>query len=726
MNLILNPRWMLLFSAAVFFSLILSNATLAWQEADEQAVGIEPAFSTLRFNRPVSLTNAGDGSNRIFVVEQAGVIRVFENSSDAKTSRVFLDISDRISRVGNEEGLLGLAFHPDYKTNGQFFVHYSSKINDMHGVIARFNVSESDPDVANGDSEVILLQQKQPYRNHNGGSIEFGPDGFLYISFGDGGKANDPHLHGQNLKTMLGSILRIDVDTKSDERNYGIPADNPFATKDFKDDGAKSEIKPEIWAFGLRNVWRFSFDRLTGELFAADVGQGEIEEVNIVTRGGNYGWNRFEANSVFRKETELSTEKTIPPVAQYSHKWGLSITGGNVYRGTKYPELKGIYFYADYVSGNLWGLKKQDDGQYKSRLVRRTGRSVSSFGEDEQGELFLCSFDGMIYRVVPAAEPENSFDDWPKRLSETDIFASLKKQEISADYQPYELNAPFWSDNANKSRYFSLPPGEKLGYRDDGTWELPVGARVVKHFQHGVSRRRGAKQPIETRLIIRTETGWEAATYVWNRNGDEAELMPQGKQFELWQPNSKPAKGEQKWVRTTWHSPSSSECASCHTDAAGYVLGMNTAQLNRTLDNGENQIQYWQKLGLIDIEGVDLTTAQQYCSPFDDTQPLASRARVLLEVNCAMCHRPNGPGNANIDLRYATEIGNTGTIDQLPAQTNLGITDGKIIAPGMPNKSLLLHRMETLGQGRMPTIGSNVVDEKAVKLLRQWIEKMKP
>lgn len=717
MKLMMNPRLPILFATSIFITLILSSVTLAWQTADEPAVGIEPAFSALRFERPVSLTNAGDGSNRIFVVEQAGVIRIFENATDAKSSQVFLDISDRISRVGNEEGLLGLAFHPNYKTNGQFFVHYSSKLNDMHGVIARFNVSASDPNVADNDSEVILLEQKQPYRNHNGGSIEFGPDGFLYISFGDGGKANDPHLHGQNLETLLGSILRIDVDSKTDERNYGIPTDNPFANKEFAEQGAK----PEIWAFGLRNVWRFSFDGLTGELFAADVGQGEIEEVNIVTRGGNYGWNRFEANSVFRKETELSTEKTIPPVAQYSHKWGLSITGGNVYRGTKYPELNGVYFYADYVSGNLWGLKKQDDGQYKSRLVRRTGRSVSSFGEDEQGELFLCSFDGMIYRIVPSAEPENGFDDWPKRLSETGIFASMKKQQVSDTYQHYELNAPFWSDNAIKSRFFSLPAGEKLSYRDAGTWELPVGARVVKHFKHGLN-----KKPIETRLIIRTKTGWEAATYVWNRKGDEAELMSQGKQFEVWQPNPNPTKAKQKWVRTTWHSPSSSECASCHTDAAGYVLGLNTAQLNRKLENGENQIQYWEKLGLVDLSNVDLTSAQKYCSPFDDTQPLEARARVLLEVNCAMCHRPNGPGNANIDLRYATVTSKTGTIDQLPAQTNLGIKNGKIIAPGLPDQSLLLHRMETLGQGRMPTIGSNVVDKKAVKVIREWIEKMKP
>ena len=375
-------------------SFLLPAVIYGQQDATEIGIGIEAAFPSLRFNRPVVLTHAGDGSDRIFVVEQDGVIRVFDNAADVKTSRVFLDIFDRVSRVGNEEGLLGLAFHPNYKNNGQFFVHYSSKIDDMHGVIARYSVSEDTANVADANSEEILLKQKQPYRNHNGGAIEFGPDGYLYISFGDGGKANDPHLHGQNLSTLLGSILRIDVDSTSEGRNYGIPDDNPFVDTEFESRGAQ----PEIWALGLRNVWRFSFDRELGHLYAADVGQGELEEVNLITRGGNYGWNRFEADSDFRTKTKLATEDVSAPITSYSHKWGLSITGGNVYRGAMHPSLAGTYFYADYVSGNLWGLRKQPDGQYKSRLVRRTGRSISTFGEDEQGELFLCSFDGLISR----------------------------------------------------------------------------------------------------------------------------------------------------------------------------------------------------------------------------------------------------------------------------------------------------------------------------------------
>ena len=376
------------------------------QESDG-GVGIEHVFQKLRFDRPVQVTHDNKNEDLLYVVEQAGVIHTFSISDHSEpdlekqterqrsaTSLVFMDISDRISRVGNEEGLIGLAFHPDYKNNGEFFVHYSSKVKDKHEVIARFKTKEVDGRIV-GDpaSEKILLEQKQPYRNHNGGSIEFGKDGYLYITFGDGGSANDPHGNGQNLNTWLGTILRIDVNKKDEGLAYAIPKDNPFVGQE----GAK----PEIYAFGLRNVWRFSFDRETGELWAADVGQNRFEEIDIIKKGGNYGWNRMEADSVFNAETEFTQGEHQSPVAVYGREWGWSVTGGFVYRGKQYPQLDGRYFYGDYVSGNLWQIAKDENGQYQNKLVRRTGRSISSFGEDFNGEVYLCSFDGRIYQIVP-------------------------------------------------------------------------------------------------------------------------------------------------------------------------------------------------------------------------------------------------------------------------------------------------------------------------------------
>ncbi len=255
-------------------------------------VGIERAYSQLRFDRPVYLTGAGDGSGRVFVVEQGGVVRWFSQTEDNPTSRVFLDMSGLVSRRGNEEGLIGFAFHPDFKNNGQLFCHYSSNSNRTgekevaSNVISRFTVSE-DPNLVLPNSEEILLTIPQPFPNHNGGAMGFGQDGFLYFSLGDGGFKDDPLGNGQNLKTMLGGINRIDVDSRDLPKSYGIPNDNPYLQV--------TGAAPELYASGLRNVWRFSFDRKTGELWAADVGQARTEEVNIIKKGGNYGWNRFEA-----------------------------------------------------------------------------------------------------------------------------------------------------------------------------------------------------------------------------------------------------------------------------------------------------------------------------------------------------------------------------------------------------------------------------------------------
>ncbi|MDB4460099.1 PQQ-dependent sugar dehydrogenase [bacterium] len=672
-------------------------------------VGIERAYSQLRFDRPVYLTGAGDGSGRVFVVEQGGVVRWFSQTEDNPTSRVFLDMSGLVSRRGNEEGLIGFAFHPDFKNNGQLFCHYSSNSNRTgekevaSNVISRFTVSE-DPNLVLPNSEEILLTIPQPFPNHNGGAMGFGQDGFLYFSLGDGGFKDDPLGNGQNLKTMLGGINRIDVDSRDLPKSYGIPNDNPYLQV--------TGAAPELYASGLRNVWRFSFDRKTGELWAADVGQARTEEVNIIKKGGNYGWNRFEAKDDFNLNTVMASEPQEAPIATYGHQWGGSITGGNVYRGDRFPELQGAYFFGDYMTGNLWKTTKDAGGRYDTTLVRRTGRSIASFGEDDEGELYLLSFDGGIYRVVATSKPENTFADWPPLLSETGLFASMKTKELAGDLIPYEVNAPFWSDNAKKSRFFKLPKGSHLVYRESGSWDVPVGATVVKNFQakHGRSFRM-----FETRLIKRTPDGWEAATYVWDKTGDDAELLTGGKQFEY----------RNSSVVHSWHAPSASECASCHVDSAGYVLGLSTRQLNRTTETGVNQISEWLKQGVLSAPA-DIEWAEQvkFCSPYDEQFSLQQRSRVWLDVNCAMCHRPNGSGNATIDLRFDTPLAETKTMDVPPAQGDLGVANAKIIASGDPSRSLLVHRVETLGQGRMPGMGSNRVDTQAVVLLTEWIRQM--
>jgi glucose/arabinose dehydrogenase/sugar lactone lactonase YvrE len=336
--------------------------------------------------RPILLTNAGDGSDRIFVPTEQGTIHVFDRA--AKESSIFLDLTDRVKYLDNEneEGFLGMAFHPKYKQTGEFFVFYTNKSKSpRQNVVARFRVAKDDPNKADPKSEEIVMTFDHPYWNHDGGTICFGPDGYLYITHGDGGAANDLHDNGQKMSSWLGKILRIDVDNKFKGFAYGVPKDNPFV-------GVK-DAAPEIYAYGFRNPWRMAFDRKTGELWAADVGQNLYEEIDIVKKGGNYGWNRREGLHPFGALGVGPNKGMIEPIWEYHHDVGKSITGGTVYRGSRVPELNGHYIYGDYVSSRVWALKYDEKAgrTVANRPIQNPNKPIFSFGEDEKGEMYMLT-----------------------------------------------------------------------------------------------------------------------------------------------------------------------------------------------------------------------------------------------------------------------------------------------------------------------------------------------
>ncbi|MBI5136109.1 MAG: PQQ-dependent sugar dehydrogenase [Nitrospirae bacterium] len=347
------------------------------------------------FSQPVLLTHGGDGSGRRYVVEQAGRIHVLEPDG---TRRTFLDLRDRI-RSGGERGLLGLAFHPRFAKNRRFFVYYT----DTHGDIVVAALTTLPDRSGGGDPASLtpLLTIPNPAANHNGGMLAFGPDGYLYIGTGDGGGAGDPFQTAQNSVSYLGKLLRIDVDGAAGKQPYRIPADNPFA--------GRTNYRPEIWAYGLRNPWRFSFDRRNGDLFVADVGQDDWEEINHQPADGkggeDYGWSHMEGRHCFpppSTSSKRSCDHGTLPVAEYGHDEGCSVTGGYVYRGTLIPRLEGVYLYADYCSGHVWGLTRDGDAFLPARYLE-TDLRISSFGEDEAGELYLLDHrGGGVYRIVPA------------------------------------------------------------------------------------------------------------------------------------------------------------------------------------------------------------------------------------------------------------------------------------------------------------------------------------
>jgi len=357
---------------------------LAGMERSFQAAN---AFPGLSFQRPLGFYVPDDGSKRIFIVEQAGkILTIYPDSG----SGLFLDIQDRVDDSGNEMGLLGLAFHPDFSGNGLFYLNYTGPEGT---VISEYKISSEDTEKADPESEKIILAFSQPYSNHNGGQLAFGPDGYLYIGTGDGGSAGDPGDNGQNRETFLGNILRIDVDGSQDGLAYSIPGDNPFFNND-------QGFLQEIFAYGLRNPWRFSFDPASGRLWAADVGQDQIEEIDIIEKGKNYGWNIMEGSRCFEPPSDCDARGLVLPVYEYDHSQGSSITGGYVYHGESLPVLKGIYVYADFVSGNIWGLSYTPEETVRNFILAETDLNISSFGLDENNELYFTAFDGNIYQLA--------------------------------------------------------------------------------------------------------------------------------------------------------------------------------------------------------------------------------------------------------------------------------------------------------------------------------------
>ncbi|MDD1720441.1 MAG: PQQ-dependent sugar dehydrogenase [Euryarchaeota archaeon] len=376
--------------AVIVGALVLDSAFYKPPMGTTGQYDVKRAFPYLHFTNPVGIYNAGNGSNQLFVVEQAGTIKVFENGENVSTTSTFLDLTDRV-RSGGELGLLGLAFHPHFNENGYFYVYYTAD-NPLRSVVSRFSVSHANGAQADKSSETIVLQVGQPFTNHNGGQIAFGPEGYLYIALGDGGGEGDPLGNGQNRSTLLGSILRVDVDVTSNGLNYSIPRDNPFV-------GNTKGYREEIYAYGLRNPWRFSFDPITNRLWAGDVGQNRMEEIDIIENGKNYGWNIMEGSLCYSPPSGCNQTGLTLPIWEYDHSLGDAVTGGFVYRGSALPDLVGAYVYGDYGSGRIWALRYNDTGAPLNIALADTSLQIPSFGIDQRNELYICAFDGNIYQL---------------------------------------------------------------------------------------------------------------------------------------------------------------------------------------------------------------------------------------------------------------------------------------------------------------------------------------
>lgn len=654
-------------------------------------------YSGVGFSIPTTLVQEPNDNSWWYVGEQSGLVKRFQNTNSVSTTSTVLDIRSRVQDGGSEQGLLSLALHPDFDTNGYMYVAYTAgNFFNSTSRISRFT-SNNDGASFNANSEVVLVEVSQPASNHNGGHVLFGPDGYLYWGFGDGGSANDPWNNAQNVNNMLGTMIRIDVDRGNP---YGIPADNPFASGG----GA-----PEVFAWGLRNPWRWSFDSLTGDIWVGDVGQDRREEIALVEKGSNHGWKIMEGNFCANPGAGTCDDPAFtPPVWDYPHSPGSkSVIGGYVYRGSNIPSIYGTYLYAEFYTGEILGLfYDASTGEPNEQVVAsRSGLQTASFAEDRNGELYILDYAGRIYEIEEATGAGTT--PFPGTLSETGCMAPGDPGEPGPALIGYEPNSQLWSDDLDKRRWFALPDGADVTVEADGDMDFPIGTVIFKEFAHN-----GTK--VETRMMVRHLDGdWGAYDYLWNDTQTEAFLITNGAEVDL---------GTQ-----TWSIPSQAECMACHTDAAGRTLGLEVGQLNSPFDydgTTANQLHTLDEIGL--FSPAQPAVANLDTLPgLDEQAPVEDRVRAYLHSNCSMCHRPGGGGLGSLDLRVSQSLADT-EMCAAPDNGNLGLgANARVVRPGDPGASVLFHRMESLDPDvRMPPAGSNEVHNEAVNLVERWINNM--
>jgi uncharacterized repeat protein (TIGR03806 family) len=652
-------------------------------------------------------------SNYLFVETAAGgagpaKIRRFANQPDAKDAETLLELDYLI---------YGFCYHPQYVENGQLFliINGPTKETNKHNRIVRYTVDRGthklDP-----ATELVILEWES--NGHSGGELGFGPDGMLYCPTGDGTSDSDTLLTGQGVDDLLAVVLRLDVDHPDPGRNYSVPKDNPFVDMP----GAR----PEIWAFGFRNPWRMDFDQKTGALWVAQNGQDLWEQAYIVERGGNYGWSVTEGSHPFYLERKAGPGPILPPTVEHHHSEARSLTGGVVYYGSELPDLQGAYIYGDYSTGKIWGVKV--DGlkvTWHQELVD-TPFSIVCFTEGIDGELFVIDQVTGIHKLEPTP-PDTPQPKFPTKLSETGLFTTVKDHQPHPALIPYSVNTPLWSDGAHKERFIAIPGDAKIAFPGTKAWDPPEGTVLVKTFSLDLEAGNlNSRKRIETRLLTKQQKEWVGYSYLWNDDQTEAFLVEKtGKDMAFTIADAAAPGGKRE---QTWHYPSRAECMVCHSRAATYVLGLQTEQMNRDheyLGGVRNQLDTLSQLGILNAE-LPKPAAElgKFPDPHDETQPLETRVKAYLHVNCAVCHQAAGGGNAAMELEFVKALKEMVILDETPKHDKFGIADAKLIAPGDPSRSVLLHRLTRRGKGQMPPLGTSLVDDRAAELIAKWIESL--
>lgn len=667
----------------------VSESCIAGDAPNSGDFQLRRVWSRVRFTQPIGLVQMpGDATNPYYVMEKGGRILRLPANFSSTSAGLFLDLRD-VVETGGEGGVFSMAFHPQYPEQPYVYVSHMVDEDGFFTRISRFTTLDG----MTAEDEKILFnlpQNLSPYGRgsiHNGGTLAFGPDGFLYMSVGDDKRTFDVGVTDQ----LYGTIIRIDVDT---QEAYTIPENNPFDN--------------EIFAYGFRNPWRISFDKLTGELWAGDVGEQCFEEINRVEIGGNYGWPNWEADVC--GPGKCIGKNTLPVYQYHTSKQcgpGNSITGGYVYRGALNPNLTGKYIYGDYQTGQVWAFDVKN-GFNEDLFVDSRSDGIASFGEDNQGEIFHIDIvTGAVSRIEPSSGG-SAVAGPPAKLSETGCFAELGALLTPAEgVLPYDIAQPFWSDGAEKQRFLSLPDDTAFTVDKDGDWEMPSGAVLIKHF-------RVADTNIETRFFVRYENGaYGAYTYKWTTEEDAELVDAEGEDVTL-------VDGQ------LWRLPSRNECRQCHTARAGYSLGLETRQMNieRTFAQTGRKANQFTTFAALEMVQGDLASLPPFPALDDVTADIGERAQSYIHVNCSSCHRGTGGSQSIWDARYKTPLAEKGLCLTEPVTPVTDLQPEYYVNPGDHLSSSIWWRVHIRGAEQMPPIGSNKVDSQGAEVLAQWIDSL--
>jgi len=717
--------WLLVFAAVVHVeaaeapvgldSRPVNTTCLAFDRPNTNAsVELQQVFPSLPIAKVVLLTQPAGDSSYWYFARFDGIIGRFANTPGVSSWDTVLDLSEASGSgkvaLASDGGFIQLVFHPNYPTDPRVFVNYST--TGTHGedidiIVSSFEMLPGGI-VIDELSEVILITQPRG-AFHQGGFMSFGLDGLLYLGLGDGTDQSDPTNRAQDLTDFRGSILRIDVDSVPFGEVYSIPPDNPYADNPRCGPVGNSSPCPEIFAPGFRNPFRGDIDSVTGDIWVGDVGFGSHEEIDKVIKGGNYGWNVYEGTLCVEYSGNCADTSLIEPVVEYSHADGqCAVIGGYVYRGNTISELQGRYLFADYCTSKVSAVQYDNDGNPFEEILLPGGSGIGqilTFARDSDGELYVVT-GSKIYKIVDKSGGGD--ESAPATLSQTGCFVATEPTIPASGLIPYDLNSALWSDGAEKRRWMALAEGTTVNIDADGDFLFPAGTILVKEFAYdGV--------PHETRLLVHHLDGiWVGYSYEWRADGSDADLLPAGKVKVL--PSGH-----------TWTYPSRAECVRCHTDIANSSLGPELAQLNRQYiypSSGvqANQLETLAHIGMFDAALPDSVGNLPKLPQIDDeSQSVDLRARAYLHANCSMCHQPGGTGQGPEDFRYYVAGVDMGALNELPTQNDFGIVDARLLSPGHPEKSIISYRMHSLELGRMPPLGTAVVDQQGTDLIDRWI-----